>query len=310
MRVCQVPPVAPAGPQGPEEAVYTSPSAPRPAAGTQPKPFVPPPARNQSRTFRHGSSYWEGIYDWADPRARRCDTGILRDFEKRLESVFEGFFARALPGGGVQPVELGKAMVRKMDELKTVSIASVYVPNAFSFHLSSKDFERLAPLEQSLARELATIARRAAASEGWRLPGPPEIHFAGDGRGPAGTFDVEAHVVEAADEQEEAGPHTQLIEMSLEADAELVLVGQNKRTYPLSKDVVAIGRLDACDVALADPGVSRRHAEVHREGDEWVVVDSGSTNGTIVNGKRVNRHRLKKGDRITVGDTVLEFRRP
>ncbi|MCA1831858.1 MAG: FhaA domain-containing protein [Actinomycetota bacterium] len=233
----------------------------------------------------------------------------MRDFEKRLESVVEGFFARALPGGGVQPVELGKAMVRTMEEQKTVSIASVYVPNAFTFHLVPKDYERLAPLEGSLRKELSAIARRAAASEGWKLPGPPEIHIAGDGRGVQGTFDVEAHIVESAEEEPEAGPHTQLIEMSLEADAELAIVGGNKRAYPLSKDVLTIGRLDNVDVSLADPGVSRRHAEVRREGDEWVVVDLESTNGTVVNGKAVKRHRLKPGDRMSFGETVIEFRR-
>jgi len=204
-------------------------------------------------------------------------------------------------------------MVRLMDERKTISIASVYVPNSFTFHLAQKDYDRLAPLEQSLKRELATIARRAVASEGWKLPGPPEINLVADGKGPAGTFDVEAMVVEAVEEavpEDHAGPHTQLIDMSLAADAELIVVGKNDRSYPLSKDLITIGRLDSSDVALADPGASRRHAELRREGDDWVVLDLGSTNGTIVNGKRVNRHRLAKGDRITVGDTVLEFRRP
>lgn len=239
-------------------------------------------------------------------------TGLLRDFEKRLESVVEGFFARALPGGGVQPVELGKAMVRTMEEHKTVSIASVFVPNAFVFHLNPKDHERLAPLEGSLNKELTAIAKRAAASENWRLPGPPEIHLAGDGKGAPGTFEVEAHMVESTegDDAEQAGPHTQLIEMSLAADAELVLVGKNKRSYPLSKDVVTVGRLDASDVALADSGVSRQHAEIRREGDEWVVVDLSSTNGTIVNGQPVRRHRLASGDRIEVGESTIEFHGP
>lgn len=221
----------------------------------------------------------------------------------------EGFFARALPGGGVQPLELGKAMVRTMEERKTVSIASVFVPNAFVFHLSPKDYERLAPLEGSLTKELQAIARRAAASENWRLPGPPEIHLAGDGKGAPGTFDVEAHIVEADEPEEEAGPHTQLIEMSLDADAELVIIGKNKRSYPLSKDVITVGRLETSDVALADSGVSRQHAEIRREGDEWVVVDVGSTNGTLVNGKQMQRHRLKPGDRMTFGETEIEFRR-
>ena len=73
---------------------------------------------------------------------------------------------------------------------------------------------------------------------------------------------------------------------------------------------VVIGRMEGCDVILADPGVSRRHAEIRREGDEWVVIDLGSTNGTEINGKRVNRHRLTPGDRLVFGETTLEFRRP
>ena len=234
--------------------------------------------------------------------------GILRDFERRLENVVEGFFARALPGGGVQPVELGKRMIRAMEDQKTVSVANVYVPNDFSFTLSSKDLERLKPVENALAEELASVARRAAASEGWRLLGPPAIHLSEDSGLAAGTFRLDAGVVEGADAADQAGPHTQLIQMSEEADAELVVSGSKRRPYPLSKDVLTIGRLDTCDVVLSDPGVSRKHAEVRREGDEWVVVDLSSTNGTLVNGHAVRRHRLSAGDRIELGETTIEFR--
>src|SRR5262245_1605859 len=106
--------------------------------------------------------------------------GILRDFERRLETMFEGFFARALPGGGVQPVELGKRMVREMEDRKTVSVANVYVPNEFIFYLSGKDVERLRPVENALGKELGAVARRAAASEGWRLLGPPVVRLIED----------------------------------------------------------------------------------------------------------------------------------
>jgi len=234
--------------------------------------------------------------------------GILRGFERRLEKIVEGFFARALPGGGVQPVELGKRMVRAMEDAKTVSVANVYVPNDFTFVLAPKDLDRLKQVENALAAELSNVARRAAATEGWRLLGPPAIHLDSDDRLAAGTFQLEANVVEGTDAEAEAGPHTQLIHMSRDHDAELVVVGSKRRPYPLSKDVLTIGRLDACDIVLSDVGVSRQHAEVRREGDEWVVVDLGSTNGTIVNGKPVRRHRLAQGDRIEVGETTIEFR--
>lgn len=234
--------------------------------------------------------------------------GILRDFERRLETMFEGFFARALPGGGVQPVELGKRMVRIMDEQKTVSVANVYVPNEFTFFLASKDVERLRPVEKALDKELGAVARRAAASEGWRLLGPPVIRLVEDDSAAPGTFRVEATVVEGMDEvAEEAGPHTALLQMSTDHDAELVVVGSKRRPYPLAKDALSIGRLDSCDIVLSDTGVSRKHAEVRREGDEWVIVDLNSTNGTIVNGKTVRRHRLAQGDRIEVGETTIEY---
>jgi len=234
--------------------------------------------------------------------------GILRDFERRLETMFEGFFARALPGGGLQPVELGKRMVRAMEEQKTVSVANVYVPNEFTFFVSSKDAARLRPVENALGQELAAVARRAAASEGWRLLGPPVIRLVEDETAAAGTFRIEAAVVEGLDEQAEAaGPHTALMQMSNEGDSELVVVGSKRRPYPLAKDALSIGRLDSCDIVLSDAGVSRRHAEVRREGDEWVIVDLGSTNGTIVNGRTVRRHRLTQGDRIEVGETTIEF---
>jgi hypothetical protein len=234
--------------------------------------------------------------------------GILRDFERRLEGLFEGFFARALPGGGVQPVELGKRMIRAMEEGRTVSVANVYVPNEFTFHLAPKDLERLRPMERALAGELAQVARRAAASEGWRLLGPPAIRLVEDPSLAPGVFRVEAHVVEGADEEPAAGPHTELLRMATPQDAALVVLGSDRRPYPLAKDVLVIGRLEGCDVVLSDPGVSRRHAEVRREGDEWVLVDLGSTNGTTVNGRPVRRHRLSPGDRIRVGETTIEFR--
>jgi hypothetical protein len=222
--------------------------------------------------------------------------------------MVEGFFARALPGGGVQPVELGKRMVRAMEDQKTVSVANVYVPNDFTFTLSSKDLERLKPVENALASELASVARRAAASEGWRLLGPPTIHLDEDSSLASGTFRLDATVVEGTDVEGQGGPHTQLIQMSEQHDAELIVLGSKRRPYPLSKDVLTIGRLDTGDIVLSDPGVSRKHAEVRREGDEWVVVDLSSTNGTVVNGQPVRRHRLAPGDRIEVGETSIEFR--
>lgn len=235
--------------------------------------------------------------------------GILKDFERRLEQAVEGFFARALPGGGVQPIELGKRMIRAMEDAKTVGVAGeVVAPNAFAFRLSPRDHERLATLGSSLERELVAVARRAAAGERWMLLGPPSIRLEPDDSVHSGTFEIAAGVEEGPDPAADAGSHTQLIQIAVPTDASLVVLGSDRRSYPLSKESLTIGRAESCDLVLSDPGASRRHAEVRREGDEWYVVDLGSTNGTLVNGRGVRRHRLRPKDVLLIGDTQIEFR--
>jgi hypothetical protein len=68
-----------------------------------------------------------------------------------------------------------------------------------------------------------------------------------------------------------------------------------------------IGRLPECDITVADVNVSRRHAEI-RPGTPFTIVDLGSTNGTKVNGARIDGpHMLHNGDVITLGGTQLRF---
>jgi pSer/pThr/pTyr-binding forkhead associated (FHA) protein len=69
-----------------------------------------------------------------------------------------------------------------------------------------------------------------------------------------------------------------------------------------------IGRHPDCQVVLADPEASRRHAEVRPVPGGYVLVDLGSTNGTKVAGSDVREHPLADGDEIVVGGTVLLFR--
>ncbi len=82
------------------------------------------------------------------------------------------------------------------------------------------------------------------------------------------------------------------------------------KEVPIDRDTMVIGRLQGSEVEIEDPGASRRHAEIRMDGDDYVLEDLNSTNGTLVNDSRVSRHVLRSGDRITIGRTVLEFRRP
>jgi pSer/pThr/pTyr-binding forkhead associated (FHA) protein len=68
-----------------------------------------------------------------------------------------------------------------------------------------------------------------------------------------------------------------------------------------------IGRSRHCDLVLGEPTVSRLHAELREEGGGWVIADLGSTNGTWVNGWRVQRAELRAGDEVSLGAQRLVF---
>jgi pSer/pThr/pTyr-binding forkhead associated (FHA) protein len=84
-------------------------------------------------------------------------------------------------------------------------------------------------------------------------------------------------------------------------------------SLPDSWERITFGRGMAATVVLAwDDEVSRTHAELHRIGDDWALVDDGlSRNGSFVNGERIeSRRRLRDGDQLRFGDTTIAFRAP
>jgi pSer/pThr/pTyr-binding forkhead associated (FHA) protein len=76
----------------------------------------------------------------------------------------------------------------------------------------------------------------------------------------------------------------------------------------LQTPVTLLGRGTDCDLRLVDTGVSRHHAELRVEDTQVVLVDLGSTNGTLVNGQPVRRVALTDGTNVTLGRTTLVFR--
>jgi len=70
---------------------------------------------------------------------------------------------------------------------------------------------------------------------------------------------------------------------------------------------LVIGRSRSCELTLTSPDASRRHAEIVPEPDGFLIRDLGSTNGTYVNGQRIEQQRLASGDRIEIGGDLLTF---
>ncbi|HET9689818.1 MAG TPA: DUF3662 and FHA domain-containing protein [Acidimicrobiales bacterium] len=213
----------------------------------------------------------------------------LQQFERRLERLVEGVFAKAFRSG-LQPVEVGRRLTREMDLRRTVAPRGTLAPNRFTVWLSPEDRDRFAPIDDELVAELVEQARDHARAENYVFIGPVEVELDVDPTLGAGTLTVEAEIA-----RPERGAPT--------------LVTPEGRRVTLGDRPVVLGRLPECDVVLADPNVSRRHAEVAPDGSGgWLVRDLGSTNGTRRNGVPVRTPvALEPGDEIGVGASTVTF---
>ena len=79
------------------------------------------------------------------------------------------------------------------------------------------------------------------------------------------------------------------------------------KSFTLSASNIKLGRETDNDIVIADMGASRYHASIQRGQDCWVLTDQNSTNGTLVNGREVNRVALRNGDTITIGTSDYIF---
>ena len=81
-----------------------------------------------------------------------------------------------------------------------------------------------------------------------------------------------------------------------------------EEAFALNADVTHVGRGMTADVRLDDHTVSARHAIVVARGDRLRILDDRSTNGTVVNGRRVDEAELRDGDVVVLGRVVLTYR--
>ncbi|GAA2512215.1 DUF3662 and FHA domain-containing protein [Pilimelia columellifera subsp. columellifera] len=240
---------------------------------------------------------------------------VLQRFEKRLEGMVEGAFAKVFKGV-VHPVEILTAMQREAEAHKAILAGGrTLVPNRYVIDLSPYDHSRLAPYAAALAQELAQSQAEFIGEQAWTVYGDVIVEVErGDGLD-TGMFRVTAEVYTGGDvapapsgydeapyQPYDAGGYQQ------PAAPAARLLGADGRSYPLQPGSTVIGRGDQANMRLPDVGISRRHARLDYDGNQAVLTDLGSTNGTTVNGQRVSAVSLNPGDIIQLGTTTLTFR--
>ena len=229
--------------------------------------------------------------------------GLLERFEDSLDRLVNGAFARAFKAE-VQPVEIAAALQRELDDRASVlDRQRTVVPNAFTVELSAHDHARLSVFRDALATELSGLVTSYAGEQGYALLGPVTVLLAEDDELETGIFRVRSEArAQVRATAGAAGP-----EATSEAAGQPHLV-VGGTAYPLVRSVTSLGRGSEVDIQVDDPGVSRKHCEIVTSAGGALVRDLRSTNGTWVEGERIDEHPLTEGTQVQIGTTVLTFR--
>jgi FHA domain-containing protein len=248
---------------------------------------------------------------------------VLRSIESKIAGLVEGTFSRAFRSE-VRPVEIARKLAREMEEHKSFSVSRTYVPNEYRVFLSPRDRERFQSYEEALAAELGGYLLEHARRERLALLSRPVIEFETDDRLGLGEFGIQTRVVqpeqEPADEvspEEEsgrtmiystAGRVAEPLEERARVRQQNALLMVDGKRMVVGPAGVTLGRSRQCDVVLDDPNISRQHAEIRPRGGSWVLTDLGSTNGSCINGRRIDHPEvIKPGDEIEVATSVIKF---
>ncbi len=280
--------------------------------------------------------------------------GILDRFEKGLENVVNGAFAKAFRSQ-VEPVELAGALRREADnKAAVVSRGRTLTANHYTIELSPTDYERLSGIETELRSDLRQVIGDHAIEQAYSFVGPVSVEFV-----EADDLDTGMYRVVSSTERPDGSPAAQpanrggydppsransiVHEPSISSGSRPVAPRRtpdpapgrasgharpvpvrsapparsrtisasviiNGHAYPLETGSNVFGRSsNSSDFVIDDPGVSRRHFEIVVERDHAVANDLGSTNGTILHGRRLTTANLADGDVLMAGDAEVKY---
>jgi len=231
--------------------------------------------------------------------------GIFSQAERKLEGAVGGVFARAFKGD-VQPVEITHQLCKELDsKVEILSHDKSLVPNDFLISLSKHDYARLFPYSKTMTAEIIADLREYAAENEYIFNGPISIQFDQRPDLPVGRFQVSSQTIAEVGRPPSAPGALRSAHLVLEV---------NGVRHPLTPPGFTVGRGADADLRINDPGISRIHAQfvVAMSGGVLRVriVDLNSTNGILVDGRKVAEAELGDGSRIDIGKTQMRVYAP
>ncbi|MCQ9334368.1 DUF3662 and FHA domain-containing protein [Corynebacterium phoceense] len=265
-------------------------------------------------------------------RLAKLDSAMQRGLDNGMAFVF---------GGRVVPAEIEELLKQEaQDNLTRGDDGLLYGPNVVTVAVSSKDIENLSK-DSDLPELLADQLGRFMRNKGWALAGPVIVRIAEESGLRTGQLRVSSFIDHEPGEetgydaifhepttQEGDSQEDEMTDQYNNPEAattafraarmpdnpgsgpsvNLLLQDGSSRTYQVHEGSNIIGRSTDADLRLPDTGVSRQHAEITWNGQDAVLVDLQSTNGTTVNDTPIENWLLADGDVITMGHSHIEVR--
>lgn len=191
-----------------------------------------------------------------------------------------------------------------MESQQSIGVEGVLVPNVYDVSLSSYDYAHFEPARQSLVRNLESHLGRVARQHRFQMVSSPVVRLHSDDAMSAGQVRVVSHLQDMPAPKEAEVQHTSILpkaDVPIERRPATPNFVMDGKSHAVLRTPTKIGRLADNDIVVNDKRVSRHHAELVQRGGRWVLRDTGSTNGTAVNGKLVKEAVLKPGDTLSLG---------
>ncbi|MGI6092792.1 MAG: DUF3662 and FHA domain-containing protein [Veillonellaceae bacterium] len=247
---------------------------------------------------------------------------IVRNLENFFEKYIEGFFNKKFESG-LQPVEIAKHLLREMEAERFVGVSRIYIPNLYNVYLNKDDYDHLLPYSQAIRDELAQYVNNEARERGYTIVGKPIIELLSVGDQNTEKIRVDCSFTEplpidqSSDSPPEGLSDTRVFnkvtsepnwpKQNIEAALTVIEGLDAGEKYIIGNNRVNIGRRKSNELPLADMNTSRLHSYIVIEDNNHILYDAKSLNGTYVNGHRVARWRLRSGDKIKLGNTIILY---
>jgi hypothetical protein len=236
---------------------------------------------------------------------------------------FEGFFERLMEGSvgrifrsPVQPAEIGRRLERAMESNQVSTVEGIVVPNDYIVYLHPDDMVLFSDFATSLCQQMEDWLIDLADERNYGFIDQVRIQLYGDEKIPVRSIVVDAQIVELGDydpdhqEQIQRTEIYRVVEHTGDVPPKLVRAIRsdgNEQSFMLRKRVTSIGRSTTNDIVIEIPEVSRQHARIEYQSGQFRIVDLGSTNGTMVNGRRITNTPIEDHDEIMLGTARLEI---